>query len=523
MSNVALFQPKSQLDANANLVDFIEFAKKLDPLGVVQSFENNSWSAGKAIFIRESHRSYSINFTRLIEVDGKPSKEAHPRSGAPLMAEPFLSFAKAMICYIFALEPSTAIKFKATTLRYLHFALLNKTGCLCPSGVNPEVLNFTCQLLIAKYRNSYQYGIHLQHLYATMTDLRLVSIPIVWRSFIHLPDSNTRRSGKEFDALRNKRLPNPLALDGLAYIFNNPKDKADIAVTSVCALLLCDPDRIIEVLTASVNCIATDEEWINGFPEPGLTLRWFPAKKGNPMRKPVIPSMAGIARRAIDNLRKLGEPARKLARWYEINPTKIYLPPHLESLRSKRFLSREDLNAILFDGKRLTKYTKDWINSNIPQYKVTSDNKTRSSEPYIPFEVVQKAILALLPKGFPVLNPETGVKFSDALCICRVSELTHAPYLCVLQPMTYSMMFGRLNSYGKHLTIFEKHGMTDEIGGPLFIKSHMFRHYLSSVGIAGGLFIYVLNSATRKKILRSKPDCTEHLLLTLSAEPGTFL
>lgn len=36
-------------------------------------------------------------------------------------------------------------------------------------------------------------------------------------------------------------------------------------------------------------------------------------------------------------------------------------------------------------------------------------------------------------------------------------------------------------------TIFNRHGLTDEFGGSLFIKSHMFRHYLTMVGKAGGL------------------------------------
>lgn len=36
-------------------------------------------------------------------------------------------------------------------------------------------------------------------------------------------------------------------------------------------------------------------------------------------------------------------------------------------------------------------------------------------------------------------------------------------------------------------SIFDKHGLTDELGGSLSIKSHMFRHYLTMVGKAGGL------------------------------------
>lgn len=161
-----------------------------------------------------------------------------------------------------------------------------------------------------------------------MTESRIVAIPSVWKSHLDKPIGN-RRSGKEFDAARNKKLPNPAALNGLAHIFNHPKDNADIAITSMCALLLCDPDRVVEVITGPLDCIAREGVDVTGNLIKGLCLRWYPAKGAEPTLKPVIPSMAEVARRAIGNLQKLGEPARELARWYEINPTRIYLPAHL--------------------------------------------------------------------------------------------------------------------------------------------------------------------------------------------------
>lgn len=487
MSNVILFQPKSQHDAKANLVAFIEFAKDLKPLGVDQPFASNEWAAGKALYLREGNHKRSLNFTQLREVDGKVQTGNQSRSNLQLMEEPFLSFAKAIVCYTYALAPKSSIVKVFYALRYLHIALLKITGSLCPSGITPDVLNLACQLLMQTYKTPYPVGIALQTIYTTMVEVRLVSVPTVWKSFLTKP-ANSSRSGKEFDAARNKKLPNPAALDALAYIFNNPKDNGDIAATSVCALLLCDPDRIVEVITGPLDCIAREGVDVAGNPLPGLCLRWYPAKNGDPRLKPVIPSMAEVARCAIGNLRKLGAPARELARWYENNPNRIYLPSQLEHLRSKPLLSKVDMNAILFNGKRAIGSVQLWVKVNMPECGTTYKTRKPPDEPYIPFAELEKVVLSMLPAGFPVLNPTTGVKYSEALCICRLAELTDAPpFLCMLQPINYDHVVKRLVGGKTTQSIFDKHGLTDEKGGSLFIKSHMFRHYLTMVGKAGGL------------------------------------
>jgi hypothetical protein len=488
MSNVILFQPKSQHDAKANLVDFIEFAKRLKPLGVDQPFANNRWSAGKAINLREGSKETNLVFTKLVEINGKLQKRRQSKGSLKPMEEPFLSFAKAMICYSYAVKPRTSINVLLFALRHLYVALLRTTGSLCPSGITTDVLNLTCQLLMKTYKTPYNVGVALQNMYATMTEARLVAIPAVWNSFIPNEHNANKRSGKEFDAARNKKLPNPSALNALAYIFNHPKDNGDIAATSVSALLLCDPDRIVEVITGPLDCIAREGVDVAGNSVKGLYLRWHPAKNGDPLLKPVIPSMAEVARRAIGNLRKLGAPARELARWYEDNPNRIYLPPHLEHLRSKPLLSKVDLNAILFDGKREIDQMGTWVKINMPEYGTTRKTQKRPGEPYISFAVFEKLVLAMLPVGFPVLNPTTGVKYSEALCICRLGELTDAPpFLCVLQPINYEHVAVRIGGRKAVKSIFDKHGLTDEKGDPLFVKSHMFRHYLTMVGKAGGL------------------------------------
>jgi hypothetical protein len=487
MSNFIIFQPKSQHDAKVNLFDFIEFSKKLSPLGIDQPFSDNTWKAGNGINLREGSKEKYLHFTQLLEIDGKIQKGKQSKGSLKLMEEPFLSFAKAMVCYGYALEPSSAVKRRLYALRHLQISLLRVTGSLCPSGITTDILNLTCQLLMETYQTPYPYGLQLESMYRLMVEYRLVTIPSTWKSFLAMPIGN-RGSGIEFDAARNKKLPNPEALNALAHIFNHPKDNADRAVTSVCALMLCDPDRIVEVITGPLDCIAKEKVKVTGNPAKGLYLRWYPAKVGDPQLKPVIPSMAEVARRAINNLKVLGAPARELARWYEANPNRIYLPQHLQHLRSKNFLSKVDINAILFDSKRPIDSLQYWIKSNMPGYGTTRATQRSPYEPYIPFLEFEKVILSMLPAGFPVLNQITGVKYSEALCICRAAELTDShPYLCVIQPVSYDVVAHRLVGTKSMRSVFDKHHLTDRKGGSLSIRSHMFRHYLTMVGKAGGL------------------------------------
>ena len=487
MTEVINFRPRSSYDANTNLKNFISYAKKLKPLGIDQPFEANSWSARGVLLISNVHSDRRIHFGATVEDVVSNKRVRQPRSNKEGLQEPFLSFAKALISYNYAISPSTSVGDHLMILKFLQQALKKLTGTVCPTEITPAVLNYTCQQLVENYSSAYCRSIHLQKIYSTMTELGLVSAPTVWRSFVKCPRNDVRRSGVEFDHLRISKLPSPVALDALAHIFNNPKDKLDIAITSVCAILLCAPDRISEALASPVNCIAK-AELSRGSNNQGLSLRWFPAKGGLPMLKQVVASMADVAIRAVDKLNKLGEQARAVARWYEMNPTKIYLPFHLEHLRFKEFISKNEIGLILGDGKFHPKTIEKWIARNIPEHKSTKTHRARLNDPYFPFKAVEKAVLALLPFGFPVLNMRTGLRFSEALCICLHGELSNdAPYICLIQQITESMVTLRFGgrSYGD--SIFEKHGLTEENGDPLYIKSHMFRHYLNTLAKSGGM------------------------------------
>lgn len=480
MPEVVLFQPASAHNAKANLKDFIAFSKQLRPLGIEQPFESNEWSYGHLATRDPAASGVKLYFTGITRQDGRLKVPKRGNAGTPF-DEPFLSFSKAIFSYMHAMSPLKKPNARIAALRFMELALRETTGSNCPTDVTPQVLNYACQRLIEWYKEPYCPANQVETLYKTMVKLCLVSIPNQWTNFIPANVIAKRRSGKEFDAVRNKKLPDPAALDALADIFNSPRDNADIAVTSVCALLCCAPDRIIETLTLPLDCIARTEDTSEGV-KPGISLRWFPAKNGKPMLKRVIPSMADTARKAIDNLKAIGTKARALARWYERHPDQIYLPPHLKHLRSKEWLTTAEVGQIVFGRTDSLGCTREWIR----HFKIPKTNKGKAL--IIAFRDVERTVLSLLPAGFPFLDREQGLRYSEALCVCRINDLNgYASYQCMFQPITYRLVCTRLGRSNKTMSIFEKHGLRDENGGQLFILSHMFRHYLNTVAQAGGL------------------------------------
>lgn len=270
-----------------------------------------------------------------------------------LMREPFLSFAKVNYLQL-RTKKFNSIKTKSFALRYSHLerALFELNGCTCPTATTPEVLNRACNLItdrVGKAQSSLM-GKTLEFFYRQMVELELMAVPSSWSSIIPPPAQTFNRIGQEFDRKRQQKLPSPLAIEAMAEIFNSDsEDPLEIFSSSICALMLCSPDRSIEMLYAPRDILTPD--WIDEKTgEAGTGLRWFPAKGARPMVKTIIPSMRDIAVRAAERLRQLSAPAQKLAKWYEKNPNRVYLPPHLEYLRSHLRIDQTEIHAILFSG-----------------------------------------------------------------------------------------------------------------------------------------------------------------------------
>jgi len=203
------------------------------------------------------------------------------------------------------------------------------------------------------------------------------------------------------------------------------------------------------------------------------------------MIKWLVGSMASVVHKAISNVRKITEPARAIAKWYEENPGKLYLPRHLEHLRQKERWSTEELGEALFTTKNTSSNIAAWCrNHKVPTVKIGKKMSVAVAD-------VERSVLAMLPRGFPIADPERGIKYSEALCVVQVNTLhdTRANYRCMVYLPSGPDIASRLG--GRSTTgipsIFDRFGFFEPDGSRIIIRSHQFRHYLNTLAQAGGL------------------------------------
>lgn len=486
MAEIITFVPSSIQDAKANLRDFIDLCRtKVKPFGRDIDFDDDIWDITGLAGKTQRHRIYHC-FTRL-------GTKVHRFQGtSPIVdpevqfREPFRSFAKAMISYLHGIRPTKAIPSRIAVFRYLDASLYEITGATCPTATTPQVLNHACTLMRETLSDTtaYDYSKKLELIHHMMGNLGLLAVPTSWRASIPSAQNRRSRIGCHFDEERSKKLPSSSALEALAEIFSSTStDSREITVSSICALMLCAPDRISEALHLPLDCVTPD--WTDPLTgEKGTGLRWFPLKGAAPMIKTIIPSMRDIAKRAVAQLRSVSEPARLVARWYESNPDKLFLPAHLECLRSKELLSMTELALVLFEGKCSRNAGWYWAQrNNVP---LTRGGVGRSR--YAKFHDVEAAILAMLPRGFPILDQETGMRFSEALCIVRRNEAAnyHPVIQCTVMPISYTFVKNALKGNKTQKTIFETRGLAEPDGSPIIVSTHMLRHYLNTLARQGG-------------------------------------
>lgn len=177
--------------------------------------------------------------------------------------------------------------------------------------------------------------------------------------------------------------------------------------------------------------------------------------------------------------------AREVARWYERNPTQLYLTEDTEHFRTKEWLSMADVSEILFAEPANPMSLGRWCDHNgVPR-------KKRGVSTYGRFADVEAAVLRKLPRGFPVADKTTGLKYGDALFVIQRNalEVSKARFRCVIEPVKSGQISDRLGerSTRGYKSIFERCGFYAPDGTLIHATTHQFRHYLNTLAQQGGL------------------------------------
>jgi len=415
MTNIIQFVPKQNSDAAKNLAEFIRLCREeLAVFGSDLKWEENYWPTANITFGNLDQK------TRLLD----PKKA---------MQQPFLDFAKAYYRYQQGHRP-TKSHIEMRALKCIERAFIEGNNIPDILYLNSLVLDKAAILVKQSFSSGAAYRIdrEISRLANFVSDKNLIPGRIDWKSPISRP-TDTVRTGIKARQQRERKLPNENLLNALADIFaSNPTAPRDIFTSSVCAMLLCAPSRISEILTLPVDCEAWQTKK-DGSKAYGW--RFQPGKGGKPCIKWIPDAMISIAQEAIERIRNLTKEARNIAQWYERHPTQLY------------------------------------------QEKITSN-----------------AIYITLPRDFPWFDKERGIRFSEALFCLQEKQLNidHPTNPSMIWRPTANTLNDDLRSRESSPgyfppSIFDRNGFNTNRSQKLKANSHQFRHLLNTMAQRGGL------------------------------------
>lgn len=466
MASAFIFCPRPELSVEENTKGFIRSARfELTTFGAGLKFDDNVWDISDHVYLKGKEASkLRINFFAFSAVE----------SAQVPLKEPFLSFAKAYFRYLYALRPTKLLHGRLSALKAVGLALDHEHGSGEIALLSARTLDSAARILQRRYSDkvAYRGGRELERMAAFLSEGRLTVRPIRWTNTLSRP-SDTDRVGKQFDQRRAARLPSKAALTALPELFRLAESPVDLIVTSVAAILLSAPSRISEVLALPVNCEVAQEVQ----DKTTYRLRWWPSKNADPMLKPIYSGMTQVVKEALERLRRTSSPAHSIAAWYEANPDKLFLPKGAGHLRSRTWITLADVTQI-------TGIENSW------QWCMRNDIELirRGKTMLVRFGAVERNILRLLPRGFPILNKETGLRYSEALLIVRKNELhpRRGLYLCMIDTISIGVVSFALGTL-EGRSIFGRFGFKEPDGSRIGVTTHQFRHYLNTVAQMGGL------------------------------------
>lgn len=473
MTALVHFRPLHGRDAARNLVDFVHMARdQLSVFGGELDFDSDVWDVTEWLNLKSKGRQrLRVYFTSWREDASGRSLTLH---------DEFRPFAKAYLRYMQGLRPTKLLAQRLAALRAMESALMELKNSGIPSRLDAAVLNRACQIVGERFSKTtaYRVGQQMNIVARFMSRHGLIDTQFAWRSFLRRPFDN-HRVGKEFDERRERKLPSEATINALGRIFQNAETTKDILTAGVAALLCSAPSRISEVLSLPLDC-EVEQNLPDGKVAYGL--RWWPAKGGDPMVKWIIPSMVPIVKEALKQLRKVTDPARRIAEWYERHPDKIFLPPSLEHLRSQEFLSSEELQGLLGIGPR--GHISFCMHHGIPY-----SGRGRSWR--VRFRLVEAHVRSRLPVGFPYVDIDRNLRFSGALFVFRTNELharraTLPVMLDVLDVNRINSELGGRSSFG-FSSVFTRFGLAEMDGRPIRVTTHRFRHLLNTAAHMAGM------------------------------------
>lgn len=459
------FSPRATLAASENCAEFIRMCRDdLTVFGIHLNWDGISWPK-------------AANFTKL----GIPS-QGYVESDR--LDDAFIDFAKAYFRYQQGHHP-TGTKNESKALRVIEAALLQIHGTASIFRLNTAVLDEAALLARGHYSPfaAYHCGREIQRLARFVSDKHLIDADLgTWKSPIKKPSDITIQTGAKAKEIQESKLPSQEALDALAEIFaQNPSHPRDIFTSATFAMTMCAPVRISEILELPADC-EVEERDAQGTVQYGW--RFYSAKGYEGDIKWIPEVMVPVAKEAVRRIRALTDEARSLAAWIDENPNKPYRHFKCPDVADDDLLTM--FQACSFLG--VANATRTNCRTSLRDAKLEIKDGIHTLDSLWQYAMDRQ------PVGFPWLNKEKRVKYSNALfCMTRNligSQRGTSPV--ILWAPTNNVFNDDLSSSEHSSTahqrsIFDRHGYKDSDDQRLKLTSHQARHLLTTLANRGGL------------------------------------
>lgn len=448
-------------------------------------FDDDEWP-----FSRERggrHRKEKLKFS--MPTTGKKASERLP------FPEPFSSMAKSLLLQIKE-ERGSSTGYLGQILT--GFRLLNEVS----QGRHPTLLTSiqwdeALTLATSKYAPSTHssHGYVLQLIAERLDEHQITVIPLYWKTSLPPPPGYFEIPLlPDHQEVINSKLPDPGIFEALPEIYTQLTSDQDILLASIVLLLLCGGFRCMEVLTLPANCwheeiqtkaggnqILIDND---GNPLKRFGIRYVPAKGGQTINQiKYLPTvMAPLAKKAVEEIRRITEPFRENAKFMHDHPGRARLD------------AEEGITAFnLSDAVRTLGIHPDsgrhfFQSRNLPYFS----NELRKPISRQALENVVLSCSILLP----IMVHPWVQELHDSLLVVGKSYFSQRgnPIKGSAVPVSYSNLRDWLCGHvdprpGRTpvRSVFERFNKIDSMGRPLKVNTHQFRHWINTLMHRGGL------------------------------------
>jgi hypothetical protein len=478
------FTNRALIDANANLDRLVARARTSKVLGDV-AFDAAVWDLLPVKPARPSASSARHAKLYFTTHDGGTTKGVDGRT--PL-APRFAAFLKALLISREQTRKRVAKDHDRLlrAARHLHEAMSDpgKDPChfrsadfvaACAAIATRKTQRGTA----AAKTTAYRLGQGLEEIAAFVNRHDLCSVRIAFANPFRRVEYDNTRVSEEARQERAARMASDEEIGALidaSVVVRQGRDEADTLQMAVCELLVCAPVRINELLYMRADCRRTERSRRTGSREEVAYLGYaYEGSKGASDSTKWIPSsMVPVADRALEDVKRITEPYRRIALWMEDHPGRAYVADPWRSADPETLLTHAEVGLAL---GLATLSEHRWLEVNGLRKRDGVRSRYRLGD-------IEAAILRRQPK-----LPDPRARLSDFMFVIpkhflRNDSATQNYALTFLTDAQIGVFLGcKKGSVG----IFERLKILDPDGRAYRINTHKVRHYLNTAAQNGKL------------------------------------